>query len=1063
MWKLKTLKLKNFRSWRELVLDDIDTLGLVLINGANGIGKCVDEDSYIYQDSILSKITTLDKDWNFVGFKKSNNIITTSNGINVPTSDIYSDIVSELISIKTNTGYRISGTPSHKILILDPDLNFKFRQLKDISKDDYICIDRRQNKFTKNYKKIIYSKPLIKKGVHNQINFTIPELFNEDLSRLLGYYIANGSYNNYKKRERSERISISTVNLKLINDIKYICNKYNITIKQYTDDTLSIGGVEFARFLNYLLDGNTGTARFKKIPNIILESPKICQANFLKALFDCDGYFNKNKSVIEFYTASVEIAKVVHLLLLNFGIVSKWSTKNSATVNGKIYNHQYHTISISSKDTDIYFEEIGSLYYKHIYKKRNTNKDIIPYLKNIIYNELSRVKSILNVDASGRYYIDGYKKVFINTAKIKSEALNLTYEKLSDFLSHVFTKHSNLLNVFDKDLIRKCNIIINSRFYYDTVKEKEINYKTNTRVYDVSVPNYHTFYSNGFINHNSSIRQAIEYLLLDTISDGYKVEDIPFNKKGDCELYCKILNGGDVVEITKYRDHKQFGNKIILSINENTDLTSTDRRVTQKEIEKLLGITNNEVFISTIFTTTSPSFPAAKDSERKDVLYNARNLNKYKEYQDKAKAKVSEVESSLQDNSVELKYLEVELRNTSKYIDALQEKISSFDQEKKVRVAKKIIERNQNADKDTYVLEQEIKELNEINLDSQIDNISKYNHIIQELQNEKNKVDLELKLNQKELLKIKDGVCPIIGTKCNTLIEEKDKIESKAIPYSFILTEKALKLTNQIEKNQEHLKEYKKIDLQNEQLRNKLIDLKNRLKSVNDYNLSIDKIKAKYDKDIEEITKETNPYIELQESEQKKIGVLNSSIEETKKTIKEREELLKYYKFWVRGFGKEGIPNLKMEAFLEQIEQETNLILSDIADRLFVKIESQSALSSGEVRERISYDVVSTDKNITDYASYSGGQKQRVKVADISAFNKLLGKFNFIILDEVLELSLDEKGKGQILELLKRKYLSGEIQTIFVISHDTQIKDHFDKIINIGIKDGVSYIKGGEL
>jgi len=557
----------------------------------------------------------------------------------------------------------------------------------------------------------------------------------------------------------------------------------------------------------------------------------------------------------------------------------------------------------------------------------------------------------------------------------------------------------------------------------------------------------------------SSLRQAIEYLILDTISDGYKVEDISFNKDGGCELYCKILNKDDIIEITKYRDHKQFGNRIILSINGNTDLSSTDRRVTQREIEKLLGITSNEVFISTIFTTTSPSFPAAKDSERKDVLYNARNLNKYKEYQDNAKTKVSKLETTLQNNKIELQYLEIELANTSGYIDVLQEKIISFDKEKKVRVAKKIIEKNQNADKDTSILKQDIKELSDVSLDPQIDNIDKYNNIIQELQNEKNKIDLELKLNQKELLKIKDGICPIIGTKCETLIEEKDKIESKAIPYSFILTEKALKVSNQIDKNQKHLKRYKKIDLQNEQLRNKLIDLKNRLKSVEDYNLSIDKIKTKYDKDIEEIIKETNPYIELQKDEQKKMRVLNNSIEETKITIDEKTELLKYYKFWVKGFGKEGIPNLKVEAFLEQIEQETNSILSDISDKLFVKIESQSTVASGEIRERISYDIISIDKKITDYSSYSGGQKQRIKVADIFSFNKLLGKLNFIILDEVLELSMDDAGKGQILELLKRKYLSGEIQTIFVISHDVQIKDHFDKIINIGIKDGVSYIK----
>ena len=42
---------------------------------------------------------------------------------------------------------------------------------------------------------------------------------------------------------------------------------------------------------------------------------------FLRAYFDCDGYAGKQGVILS--TASVEMSKIVQLLLLNFGILSR--------------------------------------------------------------------------------------------------------------------------------------------------------------------------------------------------------------------------------------------------------------------------------------------------------------------------------------------------------------------------------------------------------------------------------------------------------------------------------------------------------------------------------------------------------------------------------------------------------------------------------------------------------------------------------------------------------------------------------------------------------------------
>ena len=72
------------------------------------------------------------------------------------------------------------------------------------------------------------------------------------------------------------------------------------------------------------------------------------------------------------------------------------------------------------------------------------------------------------------------------------------------------------------------------------------------------------------------------------------------------------------------------------------------------------------------------------------------------------------------------------------------------------------------------------------------------------------------------------------------------------------------------------------------------------------------------------------------------------------------------------------------------------------------------------------------------------------------AMNALINKFDFMILDEVLGLSLDERGKEATIELLKLK--AKEIGFIAVIDHSQQLKGSFDTVYDITMNNGVSGI-----
>jgi DNA repair exonuclease SbcCD ATPase subunit len=73
------------------------------------------------------------------------------------------------------------------------------------------------------------------------------------------------------------------------------------------------------------------------------------------------------------------------------------------------------------------------------------------------------------------------------------------------------------------------------------------------------------------------------------------------------------------------------------------------------------------------------------------------------------------------------------------------------------------------------------------------------------------------------------------------------------------------------------------------------------------------------------------------------------------------------------------------------------------------------------------------------------------------AFNNLLGRFDFMVLDEVLELSLDTAGKEDVITLLKNK--AKDTGTILCISHDSTIKDSFNSVLSVKLENEISYIE----
>jgi DNA repair exonuclease SbcCD ATPase subunit len=705
----------------------------------------------------------------------------------------------------------------------------------------------------------------------------------------------------------------------------------------------------------------------------------------------------------------------------------------------------------------------------------------------------------------------------------------------------------------------------------------------------------------------SSIRQAIEYLLLDKTSDDLKLSELPKDAGKNCMIHGEFEKDGVTFSITKYRNSDEFGNATIFEVDGDKSMTATDRRVTQKNISSYLGIDNeNTLYSSTIFSLRSPSFPELKESERKPILFDILPLSKYNKYLEKAKNKVEDIKTLLssfeRDKShyedalvEELDKLKRNKEEITKYDDLRQEQLKSIElklSELKVEDLSEIESELAKAKSELAKVKESFDEKTYDTLKKELDKYEKEvydkSKEIEKLEREKLKRTEQIKFQvsvkeknnyfekedkkeelDKEVKKLEDGFdseeitkaldslekcrtaiqawdrkiediekeishllgseCPILHTFCqelkdnqeekskynrkqlDALNKERDKLKEnkKTLESKYnSLTQLSSKIVllksdiakidteinsskNQIEEAEESISkatkesivldetiksevklkediEKKIIEIRNSihtfsDIKNKIKDLENKVSQIkSEYkhklamNATSKERKKEYESQIKQIRGEENPYKKIERDIKDQVATLKTEIVRIEKEFKENQDLLPYYDFWVRGFGKAGIPNMLCEEFLDSLEYETNMILSSLNGELTVSINSQSERGNKSVSEAISYEVHSPYKKITDYHSFSSGQQQRIKIADIFAFHKLNG-YDFLILDELLELSLDEEGVESVVRLIQEK--SKEVSTMLVTSHNDRVKDAFNNVFYVEYEGGNSYLR----
>ena len=465
----------------------------------------------------------------------------------------------------------------------------------------------------------------------------------------------------------------------------------------------------------------------------------------------------------------------------------------------------------------------------------------------------------------------------------------------------------------------------------------------------------------------SSIRLALELLLVGSVSEKLSVSELSYNEQGDTSATLLLTKDGNTIEITKYINHKKFGSKLIFKVNK-VDKSTTDSRETRKIINSILGIDNNILMSNTIFSKFSPSFPESTDTERKNLLYSILPIDVYKLRYKKAKSEIENIDKDIQYLYHDIDIFKSRMSDTKDNVDINTEKAEKFTVEKAKKISQLLLKKEEK--------DKELKKLSVKDIESKIQyiesfekpvlDVDKYktvSKLVTELIVEKNKLETQVIHVEVEIDTIKETTCPLLDIECSKLKEKNSVVISKKkkelykyqMQYEAVLDELS-EAKIDLEKYQKNVEELNIVEERIKKLKQNIEFIKREKEYIQS---AIDELEER----IKEESKRINVYKEVIEDLKIKIKEYKTKVKAISLEISKLKELEPYYKFWETGFGKAGIPNMKIEGFLAGLEEETNKILSNITSNIYIKIKSQSTSKNKQVKEKISYEIIKKGKN----------------------------------------------------------------------------------------------------
>jgi DNA mismatch repair protein MutS len=471
-----------------------DEARVLIITGPNMSGKCVRADTLVFTDQGVLTIESLQpcaaEPDTFVPVQY---LIKGLAGV-AQADHFYVGGKRATIRIRTRLGYEVEGTLEHRIWVRQPSGTETWKALSDIAPGDVVAIDRQIDLWGRD-EALTTPRALELRPRATLKLYSLPKQLTPDLAYLMGLLIGDGSL-----REQN-MLSLTTGDTFIAEEFKRIVSElfgyraqrlakskhfdYRVTSRQIRLFFEECG-------LDYV------TALDKQIPRCILRASKPVVRAFLQGLFDTDGTADA-KGNVSLSTSSLLLAQQVHVLMLNFGIISSLQRKKgvrSANAN--------YTVTIYGAEALAFYQEIGfrlprkQAGQQRVSHLRMPNVGGIPYLPG----DLKRIQARIVAKTGKPQALKKNKSINSIFYTYLPTGRNISYFKLEELQAYC---RQNDVPCPELDALAQ------RRYFYDPIVEVSSG---EANVFDLSVTGCHSFVANGFVNHNSTYLRQVALIVL---------------------------------------------------------------------------------------------------------------------------------------------------------------------------------------------------------------------------------------------------------------------------------------------------------------------------------------------------------------------------------------------------------------------------------------------------------------------------------------------------------------------------------------------------------------------
>lgn len=587
-----------------------------------------------------------------------------------------------------------------------------------------------------------------------------------------------------------------------------------------------------------------------------------------------------------------------------------------------------------------------------------------------------------------------------------------------------------------------------------------------------------TFQSNG--SGKSSLLSTVTYALYGMTPNGLKADSVINNHAGkNLAVILEFEKDNVPYRIERYRKHSKHKNTVKF-YQGDTDLTQKSVADTDKKILSVFGIDYLTYMNSIMYGQGNVEiFAKTTDKGKKEILENLADISVYRYAQEiakeKAKTALEQVENYKREQALQeqsLQFLQDSYERAKQEYETVEHMLAEQNTRYAVESANLAQSMAELADYEPKTL-QEIERLKSApmlamgTIDPELqDNLQQAQENVNKLVNAQAIAESKIQENQRSLKKLETETnCYVCGAPLNTEHRETEmarlqtEIEQQSA-YSQQIASALPTYQQAVTTAREQInlaqQDIAQVSQKNQEITNKIYQLQTKLTekktAVSTAQVAVNGIQST----INQLQAVPKPALD-----QEKVQEITTTIEQLQQQqIECKNDYEQYTTLANQVFSNSGIRSVVLDLITPFLNERANHYLGILAGSdIEILFSTQSVTASGKVTEKFDLEIINGSGGST-YQANSEGEKKRIDLAISFAIQDLVQSkanlaVNFGLYDECFD-GLDSIGCENVIRILQER--QKEVGSIFVITHNIELKALFEKVITMKKENGESVL-----